>query len=153
MSDPTTIALLELTTDIVSSYVSNNTIQHSELPSLISLVHGKLNELQNGPVEVVEAAEARKPAVNPKKSVFDDHIICLEDGKKFQSMKRHLKTVYNLTPDEYRAKWGLPQDYPMVTKNYSAKRSAMAKNMGLGRKPGEVPPIKYKRKKVENSTK
>ncbi|KAB2655186.1 transcriptional regulator [Brucella tritici] len=146
MTDPTTIALLELTTDIVSSYVSNNSIQHSELPSLISLVHGKLNELQNGPVEVVVEGESQKPAVNPKKSVFDDHIICLEDGKKFQSMKRHLKTVYNLTPDEYRTKWGLPRDYPMVTKNYSAKRSAMAKNMGLGRKPGETPVAQTKKK-------
>lgn len=147
MSDPVNIALLEFTADIVSSYVSNTSIQSSELPSLIGLVHGKLDELKNGPPATVEQIEAQKPAVNPKKSVFDDHIICLEDGKKFQSMKRHLKTVYNLTPDEYRTKWGLPRDYPMVTKNYSAKRSAMAKNMGLGRKPGETPVAKTKKKK------
>ena len=146
MPDPVTIALLELTADIVSSYVSNNSVQSSELPSLISLVHGKLNELQNGPVEVIEAEEPQRPAVNPKKSVFDDHIICLEDGQKFQSMKRHLKSVYNLTPDEYRAKWGLPHDYPMVTKNYSAKRSAMAKDLGLGRKPGQTPGASSKKK-------
>lgn len=146
MPDPVTIALLELTANIVSAYVSNNSIQSSELPSLIFLVHGKLNELQNGPVEVLDADWTRKPGVNPKKSVFDDHIICLEDGQKFQSMKRHLKSVHNLTPDEYRAKWGLPHDYPMVTKNYSAKRSAMAKNMGLGRKPGETSVASSKKK-------
>lgn len=147
MSDPVNIALLEFTADIVSSYVSNNSIQSSELPSLIGLVHGKLDEIKNGPPATVEQIEALKPAVNPKKSVFDDYIVCLEDGKQFKSLKRHLSTHYNMTPEEYRAKWGLASNYPMVAPGYAAKRSALAKSMGLGRKPGETPVAKTKKKK------
>lgn len=151
MSDPVTIALLELTTDIVSSYVSNNSIQSSELPSLISIVHGKLNELQgrsaSGSASTDEQVEAPKPAVNPKKSITEDYIICLEDGKHFKSLKRHLSSHFNMTPEEYRSKWGLPNDYPMVAPGYAAKRSVLAKSMGLGRKPGAKPVTKTRKKR------
>jgi predicted transcriptional regulator len=123
---------LELTADIVSAYVSNNSVPATELPALIASVNAALFGLR----KVVEpAAEAQKPAVNPKKSVYDDHIVCLEDGKKYKSLKRHLTAHHGLSPDEYRAKWGLPSDYPMVAPGYSAARSALAKKMGLGRKP------------------
>lgn len=145
MSDLVTITLLELTTDIVSSYVSNNSIQSSELPSLISIVHGKLNELQGGSTSTDEQVEAPKPAVNPKKSITEDYIICLEDGRRFKSLKRHLSSHYNLTPEEYREKWGLAPDYPMVAPAYRAQRSAMAKSLGLGRKPGEKPITKTRK--------
>ncbi len=145
MSDLVTIALLELTTDIVCSYVSNNSIQSSELPSLISIVHGKLNELQGGSTSTDEQVEAPKPAVNPKKSITEDYIICLEDGRRFKSLKRHLSSHYNLTPEEYREKWGLAPDYPMVAPAYRAQRSAMAKSLGLGRKPGEKPITKTRK--------
>lgn len=151
MSDPVNITLLELTTDIVSSYVSNNSIQSSELPSLISLVHGKLNELQGGSASTSastdEQVEAPKPAVNPKKSITEDYIICLEDGKRYKSLKRHLSSHYNLTPEEYRAKWGLAHDYPMVAPGYKAQRSALAKSLGLGRKPSEKPAVTSRNKK------
>lgn len=146
MSDPVAVALLELTTDIVSSYVSNNSIQASELPSLISMVHGKLNELQSGSPTAEERVEAPKPAVNPKKSISEDYIICLEDGRQFKSLKRHLSSQYNMTPEEYRAKWGLAPDYPMVAPAYRAQRSALARSMGLGRKPGEKPVTKTRKK-------
>ncbi|KAB2694610.1 MucR family transcriptional regulator [Ochrobactrum sp. Kaboul] len=139
MSDPVTIALLELTTDIVSSFVSNNMVSSSELPSLISLVHGKLNELQSGSPATEERVEAPKPAVNPKKSITEDYIICLEDGQRFKSLRRHLRTHYNMSPEDYREKWGLAPDYPMVAPAYRAQRSALAKTLGLGRKPGEKP--------------
>jgi len=145
MSDLVTIALLELTTDIVCSYVSNNSIQSSELPSLISIVHGKLNELQGGSTSTDEQVVAPKPAVNPKKSITEDYIICLEDGRRFKSLKRHLSSHYNLTPEEYREKWGLAPDYPMVAPAYRAQRSAMAKSLGLGRKPGEKPITKTRK--------
>ena len=137
MSDPVTISLLVLTTDIVSAFVANNSVSSSELPSLISLVHGKLNELQSGSPAAEELVDAPNPAVNPKTSITEDYIVCLEDGKRFKSLKRHLSTHYNMTPEEYRAKWGLAPDYPMVAPAYRAQRSAMAKSLGLGRKPGE----------------
>ncbi len=122
--------LIDLTADIVSAYVSNNTVAASELAGLINDVFGALqrtNHVVNEP-----EPEPLKPAVTIKKSVTNDYIICLEDGKKFKSLKRHLRTHYDLTPEEYREKWGLPADYPMVAPNYAAARSELAKKMGLG---------------------
>ncbi|MEZ5810856.1 MAG: MucR family transcriptional regulator [Rhizobiaceae bacterium] len=123
--------LIELTADVVAAYVSNNPVPASDLPALIADIHSAL-----GRVGSAEAApqERQKPAVNPKKSIHDDYIICLEDGKKFKSLKRHLMTHYGLTPEQYREKWGLDVNYPMVAPNYAAARSALAKKMGLGRK-------------------
>lgn len=122
--------LIDLAADIVSAYVSNNTVPSADLPALIADVHRALSSTQMG-VQQPEP-EPLKPAVNPKKSVFPDHIVCLEDGKKFKSLKRHLRTHYDLSPEEYREKWGLAADYPMVAPNYAAARSALAKKMGLG---------------------
>lgn len=138
--DKSSPAFLALTADVVAAFVGNNSVPANELPDLIAKVHAALAGLGN-PVPVVEA-EALKPAVPVKKSVTPDYIICLDDGKKFKSLKRHLRTQYNLTPDEYRAKWGLPSDYPMVAPNYAATRSNLAKKMGLGqqrKKPEPVP--------------
>lgn len=122
--------LVELTARIVSAFVSKNTLSASELPQLISDTHAALSRVINGapPPERDEV----KPKVPVKRSVMPDHIICLEDGKKFKSLKRHLRTHYNLSPDEYRDKWGLPPDYPMVAPNYARARSDLAKKMGLG---------------------
>ena len=122
--------LIDLAADIVSAYVSNNSIPVADLPTLIADVHRALNNTQRGMQE--PASEPLKPAVNPKKSVFPDYIVCLEDGKKFKSLKRHLRAQYNMTPEQYREKWNLPPDYPMVAPNYAAARSALAKKMGLG---------------------
>jgi predicted transcriptional regulator len=105
-----------------------------------------MSGLANGSTAAIE--EPQKPAVNPKRSVHDDHIVCLEDGKRFKSLKRHLSTHYGLTPDEYRAKWGLPADYPMVAPAYAAARSALAKKMGLGRKAKAPEPVKKSRRKA-----
>ena len=130
--DPETeVDLIDLAADIVSAYVSNNTIPAAELPSLIANVHRALSGTQGATV-AEPAAEPLKPAVNPKKSVFADYIVCLEDGKKFKSLKRHLRTHYDLAPEQYRDKWSLPSDYPRVAPNYAAARSALAKKMGLG---------------------
>jgi predicted transcriptional regulator len=139
--------LIELTADVVSAYVSNNPVPLAELPSLISNVHSALQQQTAAPAQ--EASELQKPAVPIKKSVTPDYIICLEDGKQFKSLKRHLSTHHGLSPDEYRAKWGLPADYPMVAPNYAAARSALAKSMGLGRKPRPVeePPAAPARRK------
>ena len=129
---------LELTADIVSAYVSNNPVPAAELASLIASVNAAISRLGQS----VEAeAPALTPAVNPKKSVFPDYIISLEDGRKFKSLKRHLRTKYDMSPEEYRAKWGLPKDYPMVAPNYAKARSELAKSMGLGqggRKPARA---------------
>jgi predicted transcriptional regulator len=122
--------LIDLAADIVSAYVSNNTVAASDLPGLIADVHRALSNTHSGVQE--PEPEPLKPAVNPKKSVFPDYIVCLEDGKKFKSLKRHLRTHYDLSPEEYREKWGLSADYPMVAPNYAAARSALAKKMGLG---------------------
>ena len=122
--------LIDLTADIVSAYVSNNSVSAQDLPGLITEVYQALNRTHGGVVE--PEPEPQKPAVNPKKSVFPDFIICLEDGKKFKSLKRHLRTHYDLSPEEYREKWGLPTDYPMVAPSYAAARSELAKKMGLG---------------------
>ena len=121
---------IELAADIVSAYVSNNTLPSSELPALINEVHNALMRMTSGVAPVV--AEALKPAVPARKSITNDYIICLEDGKKFKSLKRHLRTQYNMSPEEYREKWGLPADYPMVAPNYAKARSQLAKEMGLG---------------------
>ena len=126
--------LVELTADVVSAYVSNNPVSTVDLPNLIGDIYGALNKLHKGPGAA--PAEKPKPAVSPKKSVFDDYIICLEDGKKFKSLKRHLRTHYDLSPEEYREKWGLAADYPMVAPSYAAARSKLARQMGLGRKRG-----------------
>jgi predicted transcriptional regulator len=131
MNDETAGAdLIDLAADIVSAYVSNNTVPASDLPTLIADVHRALSSTHSGVNE--PEPEPLKPAVNPKKSVFPDYIVCLEDGKKFKSLKRHLRTHYDLSPEEYREKWGLAADYPMVAPNYAAARSALAKKMGLG---------------------
>jgi predicted transcriptional regulator len=120
----------DLTAGIVSSYVSNNSVRLSELASLIAGVH---RALSNSHADTVESKqEPLNPAVNPKRSVHPDYIVCLEDGKKFKSLKRHLHTHYDLSPEQYREKWGLPHDYPMVAPNYAQARSALAKKMGLG---------------------
>lgn len=124
--------LIELSTEIVSAYVSHNALSPSDLPKLIADVHGALRGLSTN--EVTLPVEELKPAVPVRKSVAPDYIICLEDGKKFKSLKRHLRTHYNLSPEEYREKWGLPADYPMVAPSYSATRSKLAKDNGLGRK-------------------
>ncbi len=124
--------LIDLTADIVSAYVSNHSVAASELPSLIAEVHQALARTHSGMNE--PEPEPLRPAVNPKRSVFPDYIICLEDGKKFKSLKRHLRTHYDLSPEEYRDKWGLAPDYPMVAPNYAAARSALAKKMGLGQR-------------------
>jgi len=121
---------IELTASIVSAYVSNNSVPASDLPALISQVHGALTRIVRGQSEA--ASEARRSAVSVKKSITAEHLVCLEDGKKFKSLKRHLRTRYNLTPEQYREKWGLAADYPMVSPNYAAARSRLAKQMGLG---------------------
>jgi predicted transcriptional regulator len=119
-----------LTAEIVSAYVSNNTVAPSDIPALINQVHGALLRVSSG--EGPSSSEPLKPAVPIKRSISPDHIVCLEDGKKFKSLKRHLRSQYNLTPEQYREKWGLPHDYPMVAPNYAAARSHLAKQMGLG---------------------
>ncbi len=131
MNEPSgSINYIELAADIVSAYVSNNSVPSSELPALINEVHNALLRMTTGVAPVV--TEALKPAVPTKKSITNDYIICLEDGKKFKSLKRHLRTQYNISPEEYREKWGLPADYPMVAPNYARARSQLAKQMGLG---------------------
>ncbi|MBX7248654.1 MAG: MucR family transcriptional regulator [Caulobacteraceae bacterium] len=128
--------IIEMTTDIVSSYVSNNTVSPSDLPNLIQSVHRALSTVSTG-VDTSTPAP-KDPAVPVKKSITPDYLVCLEDGRKFKSLKRHLRTKYNMSPEEYRAKWGLPKDYPMVAPNYAKARSDLAKQMGLGqggRKP------------------
>ncbi|UDF05513.1 MucR family transcriptional regulator [Asticcacaulis sp. AND118] len=122
--------LTDLVVDIVTAYVGNNSVPASELPALIHSVHKALGGLASEPEAKIE--EAKTPAVSIKKSISDDYIICLEDGRKFKSLKRHLRTKYNMSPEEYRAKWNLPKDYPMVAPNYAAARSNLAKQMGLG---------------------
>ncbi len=126
------LELLEMTTDIVVAYVSKNTIPATEVGPLIMRVHSSLGDLEkNGSV----GSEPRpEPAVPIKKSITPDYLICLEDGRQFKSLKRHLRTKYGMSPDEYRAKWGLKPDYPMVAPSYRARRSELAREMGLGRR-------------------
>jgi len=124
--------LIDLAADIVAAYVSKNTVSASELPNLIREVHTALEKVAREPGE--QPAEPLRPAVPVRKSVMPDYIVCLEDGKKFKSLKRHLRTHYDLSPEQYREKWGLPHDYPMVAPSYARARSDLAKKMGLGQK-------------------
>lgn len=126
--------LLQMAVDIVSAYVSNNALASGQIPDLITTVYSSLNALSKPAME--EKPAPQKPAVSIRKSITDDFIVCLEDGKKLKMLKRHLRTNYGMTPEEYRAKWGLPADYPMVAPNYAKQRSAFAKKIGLGRKAG-----------------
>lgn len=140
---------VELAADIVSAYVSNNPVPASELGNLILEVHQALKSLAEGPAE--KPAEPQAPAVPIKRSVTPEYLICLEDGKKFKSLKRHLSAVHGMTPQQYREKWNLPHDYPMTAPEYSSARSALAKKSGLGRKQAEQPepvaaPVKRGRK-------
>ena len=121
---------IELAADIVSAYVSNNSVAAGDLAALIGDVHSALKRVTSGAPAM--SMEAQKPAVSAKKSIADSYLICLEDGKKFKSLKRHLRTKFNLSPEQYREKWGLPSDYPMVAPNYAKARSMLAKQMGLG---------------------
>ena len=121
---------IELTAQIVSAYVGNNSVPSAEIASLIGQVHAALKRVSGG--QMVALAEPAKPAVSVKRSINSDFLVCLEDGKKFKSLKRHLRTQYNMTPEQYREKWGLPADYPMVAPNYAAARSQLAKQMVLG---------------------
>jgi predicted transcriptional regulator len=130
MSDSSAKGFVDLTANIVSAYVSHNATAASEIPALIGQVHAALVRIAGGHAEPV--VEAAKPAVAVKKSVTPDYIVCLEDGKKFKSLKRHLRAQYNMTPEQYREKWNLPPDYPMVAPNYAVARSRLAKQMGLG---------------------
>ena len=132
MAEAEQFDLVALTAEIVSAYVSNNVVVAGDLPSLIGEIHNALARVAgNGGSEPIER-DGPKPAVPVKRSVTDDYIICLEDGKKFKSLKRHLRTHYKLSPDQYRNKWNLPPSYPMVAPNYAAARSQLAKKMGLG---------------------
>jgi predicted transcriptional regulator len=119
-----------MTAEIVAAYVENNTVAAGELPGLIQSVHRALSGVSAGP-ETVEAPP-KEPAVPVRRSITPDHLVCLEDGRKFKSLKRHLRTKYNMSPEEYRTKWGLAKDYPMVAPNYAKARSELAKQMGLG---------------------
>jgi len=136
--------LIELTADVVAAYVANNPLPVANLPDLIASVHTSLSRLGSG--STVQLVEPKAPAVNPKRSVHADHIVCLEDGLTFKSLKRHLATSHSLTPDEYRTKWGLPSDYPMTAPSYSATRSALAKAAGLGVKAAPLKKAPGKRK-------
>src|SRR5712691_8183563 len=126
--------LLRMTTDVVAAYVSNNNLPTAQLPDFIASIYASLRTLDHKQ----EGGEsgALKPAVPIRKSITPDYLICLEDGKKLKMLKRHLRSTYNMTPDEYRAKWGLAPDYPMVAPNYAARRSEFAKKIGLGRGTG-----------------
>ncbi len=148
MSDEFRTATVDLTADIVSAFVSNNTVSMQDIPSLISSVYTALSNSGSGAALPVEIELV--PAVSVKKSVTPDFIICLEDGKKFKSLKRHLSSKYGLSPDQYRAKWSLPYDYPMVAPNYAASRSALAHQMGLGRKASS--PQRSASKTTSNAT-
>ena len=128
-------AKLRLTAEIVAAYVANNKVELEQLPDILKLVHRTIEGLQNGQEE--RAPDKPKPAVPIGKSLHNEYIICLEDGKKLKMLKRYLRSKYGLTPDEYRRKWGLPADYPMVAPAYAAKRSEFAKEIGLGRRGDE----------------
>jgi len=135
--------LLEMTADMFSAYVSNNTVSPDGVAALIGSIHATMTQLAAGGIE--PEPEVKEPAVPVRKSITPDYLICLEDGRKFKSLKRHLRTKYDMSPEEYRAKWNLPKDYPMVAPNYAKARSELAKQMGLGqggRKPARAPRAK-----------
>jgi len=136
---------LELTADIVSAYVGNNSVSAADLPGLIKSIHDAVIGVSSGRTEVPVVAQT--PAVSVRKSVNPDFLICLEDGRRFKSLKRHLRTKYDMSPEDYRAKWGLPKDYPMASPNYAASRSALAKSMGLGQGGRQAPKPKATRAK------
>jgi predicted transcriptional regulator len=136
MDESSSQTIVEKTSEIVAAFVSNNETSTTELPALIQAVHRALSGIS---VAAPEPEPRKEPAVSVRRSVTPDYLICLEDGRKFKSLKRHLRTKYDMSPEEYRTKWGLPKDYPMVAPNYAAARSALAKNMGLG-KGGRQPP-------------
>jgi predicted transcriptional regulator len=128
--------MLRMTTDVVSAYVGNNPLPATDIPDVIKTVYGSLSTL-SGPAA---GRDALRPAVPVRRSVTPDYLVCLEDGKKLKMLKRHLRTNYDMTPEEYRAKWGLPPDYPMVAPNYAKQRSEFAKRIGLGRRKGGAAP-------------
>ena len=143
MADETPINIpqsdvLRMAVEIVSAYVSNNSVASANIPEVINTVYGSLTSL-NGQVTTA-TGETPKPAVSVRRSITPDYIVCLEDGKNLKMLKRHLRAAYGMSPDEYRLKWGLPADYPMVAPNYAKQRSAFAKKIGLGRKKGEKMP-------------
>jgi predicted transcriptional regulator len=150
------IELTEMTAQIVAAYVSNSSVPMADLPNLISHVHRALSGIGKG-VPAEPASGPKEPAVPIKKSITPDYLICIEDGKKCQLLKRHLRTKFGLSPDQYRAKWGLPMDYPMVAPNYAAIRSKLAKQLGLGlgnRKADRAPaaPVKSPRGRAKPAT-
>jgi predicted transcriptional regulator len=149
MAEETTNELLSLTADIVAAHVGHNRVTVAELPELIAKVHGALSGL--GQEAVSSATTEQKPAVSIRSSVKPDYIVCLEDGKKLTMLKRYLQTNYGMTPQQYRAKWKLPADYPMVAPNYAEKRRTLAKAIGLGRKSGPAAPAS-KRGRAARST-
>lgn len=132
MSEDIQHSYINLTCDVVSAYVSNNPVPAAELAHLIQTTYTSITGIAGGQKQQEAAKEPQQPAVNPKKSVHDDFIVCLEDGQKFKSLKRHLRTKYNLSPEDYRAKWGLAKDYPMVAPAYARARSDLARSMQLG---------------------
>jgi predicted transcriptional regulator len=136
MDESNSQTIVEKTSEIVAAFVSNNETSTTELPALIQAVHRALSGIS---VAAPEPEPRKEPAISVRRSVTPDYLVCLEDGRKFKSLKRHLRTKYDMSPEDYRAKWGLPKDYPMVAPNYAAARSALAKNMGLG-KGGRQPP-------------
>ena len=140
------IDLIRMTAEIISSYAANNTLAAKDMPALMESIHATLARLQqeNGAGDKKQAA--LMPAVPIKRSIFANHLICLEDGQKFKSLKRHLRAKYDMSPEEYREKWGLPPDYPMVAKNYASKRSRLAKQTGLGQRErnGKKRPLRSK---------
>jgi len=131
-TDLTKAEMLEMAADIVSAYVSNNEVKADNLPNLIESVYASIDSLAKTDADI-DTGPRPEPAVPIEDSLTDDHLICLEDGQKFQSLKRHLRVKYNMTPEAYRQKWGLPRDYPMVAPNYAKRRSALAKKTGLGK--------------------
>ncbi len=131
MEKPTDDGVMRMTADVVAAYVSNNSVPTAQLADLINAVYTSLKGIGGRPPE--PKVEPARPAVPIKRSITPDYLVCLEDGKKLKMLKRHLRSTYNMTPDEYRAKWNLPPDYPMVAPNYAEQRSAFAKQIGLGR--------------------
>ncbi len=130
--------LLELTSGIISAYVANNPVSSNELPAIIDDVYATIAKIADAGTGSASQAGNQKPAVPVKKSLHQDYIICLEDGKRFKSLKRHLNSHYGLSPEEYRQKWGLPSDYPMVAPSYAKARSRLAKEIGLGKRAGDT---------------
>jgi predicted transcriptional regulator len=144
--------LIELTADIVTAYVANNPVPAADLAGLIASLHSALKSLAQAKGPEPEAKEPQKPAVNPKRSVHPDHIVCLEDGKKFSSLKRHLMTSHGMTPGEYRQKWNLGPEYPMTAPDYSVRRSELAKAIGLGTPSASEPePLPAKRGRAKKA--